>query len=209
MNRAVLKEKAKASLKGKYGEAIKLMAVSFLISFVVGLALGLIGSMVGLSEETIDLISNILEMFITALFTFGTLSFYLKISRNEEVTYKELFSKVNMFWPYLAISLLTGLFTFFWTLLFIIPGIIAAMSYSLVYFIKLDNPELGAMEIIKKSKEMMKGHKWEFFVLELSFIGWIFLGVFTIGILYLWLVPYMEVTFANFYNSLKENKATE
>ena len=131
------------------------------------------------------------------------LSYFLKVSRNEPVTYKELFSKTNLFWSYLGIALLTSLFIILWSFLFIIPGIIASISYSLIYYIKLDNPELSASEVISKSKEMMNGHKWDYFVLGLSFIGWSILGIFTFGVLYLWLFPYMQVTYANFYNSLK------
>lgn len=100
--------------------------------------------------------------------------------------------------------MLTSVFTFLWSLLFIIPGIIASLSYSMVYFIALDNLELSALDVIRKSKEMMRGHKGEYFVLGLSFIGWGILGIFTLGILYLWLIPYMQVTMANFYNELKE-----
>lgn len=204
MNRSELKNKAKESLKGKYGDAIALLVISFGISFVTGLIMGLSG----LDETTTEFIGNIISVIISGLIGFGTISYFLKISRNESVTYKELFSKTNMFWSYIAIALLVGLFTMLWSLLFIIPGIIAAMSYSLVYYIKLDNPELSAIEVIGKSKEIMRGHKWDFFVLNLSFLGWGILGIFTLGILYLWLVPYMQVTYANFYNKLKEEKNT-
>jgi len=106
--------------------------------------------------------------------------------------------------PYISIALLTGLFTLLWPLLFIIPGIIDSIGYTLVYMIKLDNPEMSTMEVITKSKEMMNGHKMDYFVLVLSFFGWAILGILTLGILYLWLTLYMNVTFANFYNSLKE-----
>jgi uncharacterized membrane protein len=75
----------------------------------------------------------------------------------------------------------------------------------MVYYIALDNPELSATEVINKSKTMMNGHKLDFFILGLSFIGWIILIPFTFGLLSLWLVPYMQVTYANFYNSLKEH----
>ena len=200
MNRAEIKAKAKESLKGKYGDAIAIMAIPFGISLALGFVIGFMG----LDEASIEIISNIISIIISSLFGFGTISYYLKISRNEPVTYKELFNKTNMFWPYIAISLLVGLFTMLWSFLFIIPGIIATLSYTLVYYIKLDNPELSAIDVIRKSKQMMQGHKWELFVLELSFIGWAILGVFTLGILYLWLTPYMSVTYANFYNTLKE-----
>ena len=202
MNRIELKNRAKESLKGKYGEAIKLLLITFAISFATGFVIGFLN----LDEDIAELISSIVSLAVAGLLGFGTVSFFLKISRNETVTYKELFSKINMCFSYLAISLLVGLFTALWSLLLIIPGIIAAINYSLVYFVKLDNPELGALEVLRKSKEMMNGHKWDFFVLILSFLGWAILGIFTLGILYLWLVPYMQVTYANFYNSLKETK---
>lgn len=198
MNRSELKTKAKENLKGKYGDAIKLMLITYGISFISGLIIGFIDL-----DETVG---DLILLIITGLIGFGTVSYYLKVSRNESVTYKELFSKTNMFWQYIAISLLVGIFTALWSLLFIIPGIIAALSYSLVYYIKLDNPELSTMDVIRKSKQMMQGHKWDFFVLSLSFLGWTILGLFTLGILYFWLIPYMQVTYANFYNSLKENK---
>lgn len=202
MNRIELKNRAKESLKGKYGEAIKLLLITFAISFATGFVIGFLN----LDEDIAELISSIVSLAVAGLLGFGTVSFFLKISRNETVTYKELFSKINMCFSYLAISLLVGLFTALWSLLLIIPGIIAAINYSLVYFVKLDNPELGALEVLRKSKEMMNGHKWDFFVLILSFLGWGILGIFTLGILYLWLVPYIQVTYANFYNSLKEAK---
>ena len=202
MNRIELKNRAKESLKGKYGEAIKLLLITFAISFATGFVIGFLN----LDEDIAELISSIVSLAVAGLLGFGTVSFFLKISRNETVTYKELFSKINMCFSYLAISLLVGLFTALWSLLLVIPGIIAAINYSLVYFVKLDNPELGALEVLRKSKEMMNGHKWDFFVLILSFLGWAILGIFTLGILYLWLVPYMQVTYANFYNSLKETK---
>ena len=202
MNRIELKNRSKESLKGKYGEAIKLLLITFAISFATGFVIGFLN----LDEDIAELISSIVSLAVAGLLGFGTVSFFLKISRNETVTYKELFSKTNMCFSYLAISLLVGLFTALWSLLLIIPGIIAAINYSLVYFVKLDNPELGALEVLRKSKEMMNGHKWDFFVLILSFLGWAILGIFTLGILYLWLVPYMQVTYANFYNSLKEAK---
>ncbi len=201
MDRSELKRKAKESLKGKYGDAITLMIISFGISFAAGLIIGFCG----LDENITKFISSIVSIIISGLIGFGIVSYFLKVSRNENVTYKELFSETNMFWSYIGIALLVGLFTMLWSLLFIIPGIIAALSYSLVYCIKLDNPELDVKEVLTKSKQMMNGHKWEYFVLILSFLGWIILGIFTFGVLYLWLIPYMQVTLCNFYNNLKKD----
>lgn len=203
MNRSELKNKAKESLKGKYGDAIALLLISYGIVCVLGFIIGFSG----LDEKTAESVISSLSVVVSSLIGFGSISYFLKLSRNEPVTYRELFSKKNMAGSYIAISLLVGLFTTLWSLLFIIPGIIAALNYSLVYYIKLDNPNLSSMEVISKSKEMMRGHKWDFCVLMLSFIGWEILGIFTLGILYLWLVPYMQVTYANFYNSIKNEKS--
>ena len=204
MNRALLKQNAKKSLQGKYGDAIALLGIMFAISFALGLVIGFFR----LEEDLASTLSDLCSLLISCALGFGMTSYFLKISRNEPVTYNELFSKTNMFVSYLSISLLVGLFTFLWTLAFIIPGIIASLSYSMVFFVKLDNPDMGAMDVLRKSKQIMSGHKMDYFVLGLSFLGWAILGAFTLGILYLWLIPYMQVTYANFYNSIKdENKA--
>ena len=95
------------------------------------------------------------------------------------------------------------LFTFLWSLLFIIPGIVKCFSYSMTPFILEEHPELGANEAIDHSRAMMKGHKFDLFWLILSFIGWGFLCLFTFGIGYLWLVPYMDTSISAFYEDVK------
>ena len=95
------------------------------------------------------------------------------------------------------------LFTWLWSLLFIIPGIVKAFSYSMTPFILEERPELSANEAIDHSRAMMKGHKFDLFWLLLSFIGWGFLCLFTFGIGYLWLVPYMQTSIASFYEDVK------
>ena len=98
---------------------------------------------------------------------------------------------------------LVMLFTFLWSLLFIIPGIVKCFSYSMTPFILEEHPELGANEAIDHSRAMMKGHKFDLFWLILSFIGWGFLCLFTFGIGYLWLVPYMDTSISAFYEDVK------
>lgn len=203
MDRTLLKQKAKDSLKGKYADSIIVILISAILGGISGLISG-IGE--GLEIFSLQILGDIISFLVSAFITFGSLSFFLKISRNEEVTYQELFSKTKMFVPYLLISLLVGIFTVLWSILFIIPGIIAAISYSQSYLIALDNPDIDPMEAIRESKRLMNGHKMEFFILNLSFLGWAILGIFTFGILYFWLIPYMSVTQANFYNALLEEK---
>lgn len=207
MDRATLKSNAKASLKGKYGDAILMFVIYGLITGAAGGILGGILGFAGGDEETIGLIGEVIGFLISSLLILGMYSYFLKVSRNETVKWDELFSKTKYFLPALLITLLCTIFIGLWTLLLIIPGIIAALGYSQVYFVKLDNPDMEVMDVLKKSKELMNGHKMDYFVLQLSFIGWAILGALTFGILYFWLIPYMSVTEANFYNELiKKNK---
>ena len=89
-----------------------------------------------------------------------------------------------------------------WTLLFIIPGLIAAYRYQLTGYILAENPEMGANDAITRSKELMKGNKWRLFCLDFSFIGWDILSAFTLGIGDLWLTPYRSAAAAAFYREL-------
>jgi uncharacterized membrane protein len=112
----------------------------------------------------------------------------------------ELFDGFGMFFKFLWLNILIGIFTFLWSLLFVIPGIVASYRYRMAIYIMIDNPEFSAMECIRRSKAMMAGRKWELFVLDLSFIGW---GLLTaIPFVSLYVSPYIEITVANYYNAL-------
>ena len=104
--------------------------------------------------------------------------------------------------------LLVGVFTFLWPLLLIIPGIIKSLAYSMTPFILKDYPELSANQAINLSMKMMEGRKFDLFYLYLSFIGWGILAIFTLGIGYLWLMPYMYTSTAAFYQNVKEEYIT-
>lgn len=200
MNRAELKQNARYSLISKFSETLKFLLLYFAVSLVISFSV----SLLTLNGEIATLIAYAVGIAINGFLYMGYNSFFLKVARDEEVTYKELFRKAKMFWPCIGISLLIGLFTLLGTFLFIIPGIIVTINYSFVYFVKLDNPELKVMEVLNKSKELMNGHKLDFFILIISFLPWYIIGFFTFGLLYLWLIPYMQITFVNFYDEIKE-----
>ena len=103
---------------------------------------------------------------------------------------------------------LMTVFIVLWCLLLFIPGIVMSFAYAMTPYILVDNPEMKAIDAIRKSKSMMKGHKFDLFYLELSFIGWILLGFLTLGIGYLWLIPYMQTTISAFYEDLKMEAET-
>jgi uncharacterized membrane protein len=101
------------------------------------------------------------------------------------------------------LGFLQMLLTFLWSLLFIVPGIVKSYSYAMTYFIMNDDETIGANDAITKSREMMNGHKWELFMLDLSFFGWILLSILTFGILSFWVTPYMNLAHAEVYRRLK------
>lgn len=102
------------------------------------------------------------------------------------------------------IMFLKGLYIFLWSLLLWIPGIIKTYSYLMVPYIVAENSGLDKSRVFKISRQMMRGHKWEAFVLGLSFIGWNILGAMTGGIVNLLYVnPYVHATYAEFYSALK------
>jgi uncharacterized membrane protein len=89
-----------------------------------------------------------------------------------------------------------------WTLLFIIPGIIKAIAYSQMYYIIVEYKDVSVTKAMRISMEITKGHKWDLFVMYLSFLGWDLLSLCTLGILQLWLAPYKNMTYINAYHSL-------
>jgi len=119
----------------------------------------------------------------------------------------DIFRSFDHFGKALSIAVLQTVFIFLWSLLLVIPGIIAAYRYSQAYYIMYDHPEYSAMRCLKESSRMMRGWKWKLFVLELSFIGWNLLNGLIeafcyIGFLSIYIQPYTGLAHANFYNFL-------
>ena len=145
------------------------------------------------------------SLLVTLPLGFGYALTFLNYMRgqNREEMVAQPFQVFKEYGRYLGTSLLMTIFIFLWSLLLFIPGIIKSYAYAMVPYLMKDNPELGAMECIKKSKEMMRGYKWKLFLLDLGFIGWILLTIITFGIYGLWLEPWMSCAHAKFYEELK------
>lgn len=188
----VLMKMARESLKDKWGLAIGTFVVYFLIVGAVVTPFSLI-PFVGL-----------ITLIIFGPFALGLAIFSLALARGEDARIEQIFKGFNNFGTSLGAYLLMMLFTFLWMLLLYIPGIIAALSYSMTFFIIADDNTIGAMEAIDKSKKIMYGYKWKLFRLYLRFFGWSLLCILTLGIGFLWLIPYMQVTIAKFYDDVKE-----
>ena len=185
MTRAELKTAAKEQIKGKIG----IIFVMLLIIVAISVAC-----------TFIPLVGGIGSFIITPAFGLSFCIVYLKLTKKEEISVGDVFSGFSQTGRALWLNILISIFTFLWSCLLIIPGIIKQYSYSMAFYILADNPELTAREALSKSKEIMNGHKMDLFVLRLSFIGWYLLTVLTLGIASI----YTSATTANFYNSIKE-----
>ncbi len=184
MNRAELKNRAKQALAGNWGTAI----IGLLIYGVV-----------------ISLLSSTgVGSFVIGLVGIGYISLFLNLLRGNKVTFEGSVSAIteNIGTKFISM-LLVSIYTFLWSLLFIIPGIIKSYSYAMTPYILMDRPELSSTDAIKESEKMMNGHKMDLFILDLSFVGWIFLAMLTCGILTLYVEPYMMATRSAFYLELK------
>lgn len=149
-------------------------------------------------------IAFILTILVLLPLAYGLELSFLKFLRgSKEDTVERMFDGFKTYGRAIGVSILTALFVMLWTFLFIIPGIIKSFAYSMTIYISKDHPELSANECIDRSVDMMRGHKWDLFVLFLSFIGWFLLCLLTFGIGLLWLIPYVNVSVAAFYEDLK------
>ena len=193
MDRKQLKAQAKAQIKGKIG-------VLFLITLIIGLISGAAGTALSFIPFVGPIIASII---ITPAFALSVVRVYLMVVRGTKPAVKDAFCGFDDFFSAFKVTFLVALYTWLWSLLFIIPGIVKSYAYSMSMYILADNKGKGARECIAESCKMTKGHKAEIFWLQLSFIGWIILSFFTLCILDIWLIPYMSAAMANVYETLK------
>ncbi|MDV4149665.1 DUF975 family protein [Clostridium sp. AL.422] len=204
MNRAELKSKARDQLRGRWGLAIITVLVGNFFINASNITNGL-DYIVEVSDNltsSLDLISIILGGVISVGLSKFLLNF---ITNRDEPKFTDLFSQFNIFFKALGLNILILLAILLASFLLIVPGIIVALMYSQAFYILAEDPEKGIIECLRESSNLMYGYKWEFFVLEISFIGWWLVAALTLGIGSLWVEPYEKVTKTNFYLKLKYN----
>lgn len=227
-----LKYDAKKLLKGRWKDAILLnfiptviliIITSVFTAFIIALVFYSdtgFGSWVNNSMMSDDGngngTSNVGSAMLSTLFTVGISFTFLDWFRNPSMKIHpikdglQVFSK-KYFLRVLFIYVISTIFITLWSLLFIIPGIIKSYAYSQAYLIYKDrskqrpNEKISSLDCITESKNLMKGHKWRLFVLDLSFIGWGILSVLSLGIGLIWLLPYVNATKVAFYEDLIKN----
>jgi uncharacterized membrane protein len=217
MESSDLRYQARQTLAGKWGIAV---LAGFLAALLGGLVAGSgAGPNLNLEEEELRHIPRVLLPYIMMLASIGGIlgivrfiaggpvklgycRFLLKMHDGEDAQVNDLFSRFDRFGDGFVLSLLTGIYVFLWSLLFVIPGIIKVYAYAMAPFIMEENPNMTAGEAITASRELMDGHKFDLFCLVLSFIGWDLLNLLTLGIGSLWLIPYKNAAHAAFYRSI-------
>ena len=143
-----------------------------------------------------------IRLFLGSVVGVGYSRFNLELVDHNDAGFEQLFQYFPYWKNAVCARLLKGVYVFLWSLLFIVPGIIAAYSYAMTEYILAEHPELTANEALAASKEMMDGNKWRLFCLHFSFIGWSILCAFTMGIGNLWLNPYKNAATAAFYREI-------
>ena len=139
----------------------------------------------------------------------GLCLYSLDMVDSRETSFSRLFACMNRIVKGLVMRILVSLAIALGFALFVVPGILLEYGLRQVPYILAENPDMGVVEAMKQSWRMMKGHKWKLFCLDISFLGWLILCVFTAGILSLWITPYMGVAQAAFYRNLRNSQSRD
>lgn len=195
MNRVELKQWAREKVKGKRWP---LFGIILLVAIILNFSIRI---PYGDNNTYINISIGWLLYFIEV----GLVYYMVKFINDEPREFKDIFKFSNDFGKDLLINLIASIFVFLWSLLLIIPGIIKQLGYSLIPYLLSDEKynNYEKMDILRKSEEIMMGHKMDYFMLKLSFIGWHLLAILTLGILEIWIIPYQEVAQTKFLNDLK------
>lgn len=221
-DRRKYKNFAKQQLKGRWGPVVLMtLIISMILSLfqipdliklfnstefwnlIYGTSTDFLTSYTIATNESTSLISSLLQTIADAIFTVAALNLYLKMSRSpEKVTLKTFIEGLNDWLRAALAGLWQLLWVFLWSLLFIIPGIVKAYAYSQIYYLVVEYKNLSVTKAMRISMIITKGHKWDLFVTQMSFLGWAILCCFTAGIGLLWLEPYMNMTLTNAYHAM-------
>ena len=202
MNNSEIRNVTKEILKGKY----KYVMLPFILATLL----------LGLAQSQ-DLYSNLYESYgVSYVFTFGSIALFivgpisiglatysLSIVNEEDYSYNQIATGFKYFFKALFLYLLFNISVLIGTILLIIPGVVIFLMFSQIFYITAENPQIGVIDAFKKSASLMKNKKLQYLGLGLRYILFFILGVFTLGIWWLWLIPQAYVSFAIFYKELQ------
>ena len=202
MNNSEIRNVTKEILKGKYKNVmLPFLLAILLISF----------------SQSQELYTNIYEAYgKTYLFTIGSIALFiqgpitiglatysLSIANEEDYSYNQIFTGFKYFFKALFLYLVFNISVLIGIIFFVFPGVIVALMFSQIFYIMAEDPKTGVIDAFKKSASLMKNKKLQLFGLVMRYFGLFILGIFTLGIWWLWLIPQAYVSFAIFYKELK------
>lgn len=171
------------------------LAIIYLVYAIILFVVGVIDSLTGFKNVIEDIevkttwFNGLFSLICGGPFAISLAYITKNVHNSIEPKITNLFEGFKDFSRAFLLSLLQAIYIALWTLLLIVPGIIKALSYSMSYFVAIDNKDLTASECIEESQRIMNGHKWQYFCLIMSYLGWLILSVLTLGILFLWVAP--------------------
>ncbi|MGL4982760.1 MAG: DUF975 family protein [Treponemataceae bacterium] len=218
-----LKRSAKQHLKGNFFASAIITATMLILSLLLNLPSAQSGTTQFFSTNTdfsnsfymnIKPLHNsyhsflsMISIIVIGILFFAQSYFFLQIVQRPlgtKLPFDVFFNGLNYWFLAIRATIWTALWITLWSFVFFIPAIIKTFAYSQVFYILADNPKIGAFKALKMSTIMTRGYKWDLFILNLSFIGWLILSSLTGGVLLLWVLPYMMSTHANAYLFLKD-----
>ena len=201
INRAELKKHARDQLRGKWGLAIGSIVVILIIQFIFNFI-----SRFAQDNTILFIILTLVSMIISSVMSIGMCRLSLNYAYDDkQPAFTDIFSGFKVILKVIGLFILLLLIILVGTILLVIPGIIFTYMFSQAYYILADDNSKSIIQCLKESAGMMKGYKFKYFVLLLSFLGWTILGLIPLGIGLLWVIPYTNVTVASFYLKVKDN----
>lgn len=215
-DRVQYKKNAKLQLKGQWGIPILITAISFGVSIILS-APAFLSKMLDIfqTENTGNGVSiivsgsadflSVLNWLAIGIFSVAQIHVYLIMSGSSiKITFNNFLDGLTLWIRAILSSLWYTLWVAIWLCLFIVPGLIKMISYSMMFFLVAEYPKLSIRKAMRISKVLTKGYKADLFVMGLSFLGWEILASLSCGIGMLWLVPYSLLSYTNAYRSLKQ-----
>lgn len=197
-NNQIMKE-AQESLKGKWGISI----AACLIAGVITIMITILGGY--LINE--DWGGNLLSLFVTPPIGVGLALFFLNIHTGNKLEIKTIFNPFKEVWLNSVLAyFMMIVIIIIGSILFIIPGIIAYLMFSQVFYIIAEDNKIDPYNALVKSKKMMEGNKWKLFKIMLIILLLAIVCILTLGIGFIWLAPYQNAVYAKFYNVIKQGK---
>lgn len=194
------KNMALQSLEGKWTKAALASVIFYGILEILGSSPSFV------LDPTPSMITQGIVTIALLPLVWSYIVYFLRLIREEDISYSRLFDGFSEYGRTFIAELLKGIYELLWALLLIVPGIVKGYSYAMTEFIMKDNPEMSGEQAICKSMKLMEGHKMQLFMLDLSMIGWFILSCLTLGIGFLFLIPYYYSAHAQFYEDLKSER---